>query len=83
MEYWPEDHGDDFIIVTNDCDDEKGVHTDCALNKLMRTLIQNPDRSHWVEEIPHRDEVQLQGWTSTKNTGSYQNGKRTRSILGD
>ena len=62
MEYWPEDHGNDFIIVTNDCDDENGVHTSCALNnKLMRTPIQQSDRSHWVEEIPHRKDVQLQG----------------------
>ena len=61
MEYWPEDHGDDFIIITNDCDDENGEHIDCALNnKLMRTPIRTPDRQHWIEEIPHRSDVQLQ-----------------------
>ena len=75
MEYWPEDHGDDFIIVTNDCDDENGQHIDCAINnKLMRTPINKPDRSNWVEEIAHRDDVQLKALMSIKITGSSQSG---------
>ena len=76
MEYWPEDHGEDFIIVTNDCDDEKGVHTDCALNnKLMRTPIQKPDRSH-CRGNSTETMYNFKGWTSTKNTDPIRTGKR-------
>jgi oligopeptidase B len=60
MEYWPEDHEDSFIILTNDCDDSEGNHTNCALNnKVVRTPILKPNRTNWIEEIPHREDVQI------------------------
>lgn len=62
MEYWPEDHEEDFIILTNDCDDSEGHHTNCALNnKVVRTPILKPNRTNWIEEIPHREDVQILG----------------------
>lgn len=68
MEYWPEDHEEDFIIVTNDCDDETGKHIDCALNnKVVRAPIDSPNRNNWVDEIPHRNDVQIQGVDIYKN----------------
>jgi len=60
-EYDVSHHGDHFYIRTNDCDDEQGVHTDCAVNfKLMKAKESAEGRSDWEEVIPHRDDVTLE-----------------------
>ena len=52
MEYNVEHHGDDFYIVTN-------VN---AINfKLMKAPISSPSKGNWVEVIPHRIDVKLDG----------------------
>ncbi|MBW3668663.1 MAG: S9 family peptidase [Actinobacteria bacterium] len=46
-------HGDRFFIVTN---------ADEAVNfKLVETPVDAPSRDNWVEVVPHRDDVKLDG----------------------
>ena len=62
MAYTLAHRGEHFYLRTNDCDDEAGEHTDCALNyKVVRTPVDGTDRSTWEEVIPHRDDVTLEG----------------------
>jgi len=52
MEYAVDHHGNDFYIVTNDQ----------ALNfRLVKVPVTRPAKSHWVDVIPHRPEVKLDG----------------------
>jgi oligopeptidase B len=52
MEYSVEHHGNDFYIVTNDN----------AVNfKLVKADVADPGKANWVEVIPHRPEVKLDG----------------------
>ena len=46
-------HGDRFVVLTN---------ADGAVNfKLMVAPVDTPDRAHWVEVVPHRADVKLEG----------------------
>jgi oligopeptidase B len=50
--YAVENHGDDFLIRTNEN----------AINfKLMRAPSTNPDRAGWTEVVPARDSILLEG----------------------
>jgi len=52
LEYSAEDYLDDFYIVTNDS----------AKNfRLMRAPIERPSKENWIEIIPHREDVLLEG----------------------
>ena len=52
IEYSIEHHSDRFYIVTNE---------DAINFKLMTTPVDLPDKSNWKTEIPHREEVMLEG----------------------
>jgi oligopeptidase B len=53
MEYAVEHHGSSFLVTTN---------ADGAENfKLMRTPVSSPGRVSWVEVVPHRADVKLDG----------------------
>jgi oligopeptidase B len=53
LEYSISHYKDSFYIVTN---------KDDATNfKLMKTPEDNPSKSHWIDLIPHREEVLLEG----------------------
>ena len=46
-------HGDRFVVLTN---------ADGAVNfKLMSVPVATPGREHWVELVPHRPDVKLEG----------------------
>jgi oligopeptidase B len=52
IEYAVDHHADRFFIVTNDE----------ALNfRLVAAPVATPSRDHWVELMPHRDDVKLEG----------------------
>ena len=52
IEYAVDHHGDRLFIVTNDD----------ALNfRLVAAPVATPDRDHWVELVPHREDVKLEG----------------------
>jgi oligopeptidase B len=54
LEYSVEHYGDHFYILTN---------KDNATNfKLMKTSVHKTDKSNWVDVIPHRKEVLLEGF---------------------
>lgn len=54
LEYSVEHYGDHFYILTN---------KDKATNfKLMKTSVHKTDKSNWVDVIPHRKEVLLEGF---------------------
>jgi len=58
VEYSVEHHGDDFYIVTNDN----------AVNfKLVKAPVSNPGKANWVEVIPHRPAVKLDGVDAFEN----------------
>jgi oligopeptidase B len=62
MEYSIAHHGDRFWITTNDCDDDQGVHADCALNfHLVSAPTSSHSRDAWSPAIPHRPDVRLLG----------------------
>ncbi|HLB30261.1 MAG TPA: S9 family peptidase [Gammaproteobacteria bacterium] len=50
-EYYPEHHGDNFYIRTND----RGLNF-----RLARAPVTHPDRGHWEEVLPHRESVMLE-----------------------
>ncbi len=53
VEYAVADHGESFLVVTN---------ADGAENfKLARAPVSTPGRAHWVDLVPHRPEVKLDG----------------------
>ncbi len=59
LEYSISHYKDSFYIVTN---------KDDATNfKLMKTPEDNPSKSHWIDLIPHREEVLLEGIDIFKN----------------
>ena len=61
-EYSVDHHGDQFWIVTNDCDDSAGQHADCAVNfKVMKAPLSATSRAAWTEVIGHRDAVTVEG----------------------
>ncbi|MGQ0832981.1 MAG: oligopeptidase B, partial [Microthrixaceae bacterium] len=48
--------GDRFLVLTN---------ADGAVNfKLMSAPVDQPDRAHWTEVVPHRPDVKLEGVTA-------------------
>ena len=54
LEYTVEHYEDDLLILTNN---------EGATNfKLVRTPIHATDRDHWIDLIPHREEVLLEGF---------------------
>lgn len=54
LEYSVEHYGDHFYILTN---------KDKATNfKLVKTSVDKTDKSNWVDVIPHRKEVLLEGF---------------------
>ncbi len=58
MEYAVEHHGDKFFIMTNDN----------AVNfKVMQVGIDNPGKRNWVEFIPHREDVKIDGIEPFRN----------------
>ena len=60
LRYWVSHAGDRFLIRNNDCDDERGVHTDGALNcQVHECSLEHTQREHWSMFIPHRDDVQI------------------------
>lgn len=59
LEYSIEHFGDEFYIQTN---------KDDAFNfKLMKTSINATDQNNWIEVIPHREEVFIEGFEIFKN----------------
>ena len=58
MEYTVDHHGDDFYIVTNDN----------AVNfKLVKAPVAAPSKGNWVEVIPYRPTVKIDGVDAFKN----------------
>ena len=59
LEYAVEHYQDEFYIITN---------ADEATNfKIVKTKVANPGIENWVEVIPHREEVLLEGFEIFKN----------------
>lgn len=59
LEYSVEHYKDEFYIITN---------IDDATNfKLVKTKIENCGMEHWVDVIPHRDEILLEGFEIFKD----------------
>lgn len=59
LEYSVEHYGDEFYIITN---------IDDATNfKIVKTKIENCGMEFWVDVIPHRDEVLLEGFEIFKD----------------
>ncbi|MFL9834695.1 S9 family peptidase [Chryseobacterium terrae] len=59
LEYSVEHYKDEFYIITN---------IDDATNfKLVKTKIANCGMEHWVDVIPHRDEILLEGFEIFKD----------------
>lgn len=59
LEYAVEHYQDEFYIITN---------ADDATNfKIVKTKVSNPGIENWVEVIPHREEVLLEGFEIFKN----------------
>lgn len=54
LEYGVEHYDDDFLILTND----KGAKN----FKLVKTPVASPGKEHWVDIIPHQQEVFLEGF---------------------
>ena len=53
VEYSVDHHGDRFLIVTN---------ADGAVNfKLVEAPVASPGRENWVDVVPHREDVKLDG----------------------
>ena len=52
IEYYVENHGDEFLIRTND----QGRNF-----RLVSALVSSPGKENWKEIIPHRPEVMLTG----------------------
>lgn len=59
LEYAVEHYENDFYIITNEGD---------ATNfKMMKTPISQTEKEHWIEVVPHREEVLLEGFEIFKN----------------
>ena len=59
VEYYPEDHGDDFYIMTN---------TDGAVDfKIVKAPIAAPSRSNWADWLAHKPGSQIVGINAYKN----------------
>lgn len=58
MEYTMTHHGNHFYIVTND---------NAKNFKLMKAPVSHPSKEAWIEVIPHRDSVKLDGIESFKD----------------
>ena len=59
LEYGIAHFGDHWYILTN---------KDAATNfKLMKTPLSNTSRNHWVDLVPHREDVYLEGLEIFKN----------------
>lgn len=59
LEYSIEHYGNNFYILTN---------KDKATNfKLMKTPVSNPGKANWVDVIPHRADVYLEGFEIFKD----------------
>ena len=75
VEYSVEHHGDHFYIVTNDS----------ATNfKLVKTPVASPSKGNWVDVIPHRKDVKIDGIDAFANhLAVYErdNGLRTLRIM--
>ncbi len=57
VEYGIEHQGEHFLIWTNGADGDNS-----AVNfRLVEAPVETPDRSNWVEIIPHRANVQISG----------------------
>ena len=75
MEYRVAHHQDHFYIVTND---------DAINFKLMKTPVMAPAKPNWMEVIPHRQSVKLDGvdaFTSHLAVYERDNGLRTLRIM--
>lgn len=59
LEYAVEHYENDFYILTN----EGGANN----FKLVKTSVDTPYKENWVEVIPHREEVLLEGFEIFKN----------------
>jgi len=59
LEYAVEHYQDEFYIITN---------ADDATNfKIVKTKVANPGIENWIDVIPHREEVLLEGFEIFKN----------------
>lgn len=59
LEYAVEHYNDEFYIITN---------ADDATNfKIVKTKVTQPGIEHWVDVIPHREEVLLEGFEIFKD----------------
>ncbi|MFO7445598.1 MAG: S9 family peptidase [Ignavibacteriaceae bacterium] len=65
LEYYITHYGDYFYIHTNLPDSQTGVK---AKNfKLMKTPVDKTTKENWIEVIPHRDDVLIEGMELFKN----------------
>ena len=71
LEYSVEHYGDLFYIITN---------ADDATNfKIVTTPVTQPSKENWVDYIPHREEVLLEGFEIFKNYFVIE--ERTEGLL--
>lgn len=71
LEYSVEHYGDLFYIITN---------ADDATNfKIVTTPVSQPSKENWVDYIPHREEVLLEGFEIFKNYFVIE--ERTEGLL--
>ncbi len=59
LEYAVEHYQDEFYIITN--------ANDATNFKIVKTKVANPGIENWIEVIPHREEVLLEGFEIFKN----------------
>ncbi len=58
IRYEVQDYGDSLYILTND---------DAVNFRLVKTRLNNPDRTHWVDVVPAHDRVTLTGFAVFKD----------------
>ncbi|WP_242135343.1 S9 family peptidase [Aestuariivivens marinum] len=75
LEYSIDHYGDHFYIRTN---------LNAKNFKLVKTPVNKPEKEHWIDVLPHRDDVYFQGMDLFKNflvAEERKNGLRTIRIM--
>ena len=75
IEYYVEHHGETFLILSNE---------NAKNFKLLQVAESDPDKTNWIELIPHRDSVKIDGFDVFKDfivLSERKNGLEQISII--